>query len=215
VEVNVIGKPTAPEGPLEVSEVFEDRVTLDWKAPVDDGGCPIDHYEVEKMDLATGRWVPCGRATAPHATIANLQPGHEYKFRVKAVNKEGESDPLVALDSVVAKNPFDVPSKMEKPSLVDWDKDHVDLEWKPPASDGGAPVEEYVIEKRDSGGRWVEAAKVPAGETKGTVGGLRQGEEYQFRVMAKNKAGLSEPSDPSDSVVAKPRHRNSLTLASN
>jgi len=88
-KVTVLGRPSAPEGPLEVKDVFEDRATLSWKAPLDDGGMPIDHYEVEKMDLATGRWVPCGRCTEPGMTVENLQPGHQYQFRVRAVNKEG------------------------------------------------------------------------------------------------------------------------------
>lgn len=74
---------------------------------------------------------------------------------------------------------------------IDWDKDHVDLEWKTP-TDGGAPIEEYIIEKRDvDSGKWVEALHVPAGENKATVPGLREGGEYQFRILAKNKAGLS------------------------
>uniref|UniRef100_A0AC34GPF1 Twitchin n=1 Tax=Panagrolaimus sp. ES5 TaxID=591445 RepID=A0AC34GPF1_9BILA len=205
IEVIVLGKPSAPKGPLEVSDVFEDRCTLDWKPPEDDGGMPIDYYEIEKLDTASGRWVPCGRADDTHATVQNLQPGHSYQFRVRAVNKEGESDPLTTEKEILAKNPFEVPEKMDKPDIVDWDKDHVDLEWKTP-NDGGAPIEEFIIEKRDSNGRWVEALTVPAGTTKATVGNLRQGEEYQFRIMAKNKGGRGEPSDPSASVVAKPRH---------
>jgi hypothetical protein len=68
---------------------------------------------------------------------------------------------------------------METPEVTDWDKDHVDLKWKPPATDGGAPVEEYVIEKKDSHGRWTEAIRVPVGETAATVPGLTAGEEYQ------------------------------------
>lgn len=40
---------------------------------------------------------------------------------------------------------------------------------------------------------------------KGSVKGLKEGEEYQFRVFAVNKAGLSEPSDPSKRITAKPR----------
>ena len=207
IEVIVLGKPSAPKGPLEVSDVFEDHCTLDWKPPEDDGGLPIDFYEIEKLDTATGRWVPCGRADTTHATVQNLQPGHSYQFRVRAVNKEGESDPLTTDKEILAKNPFEVPDKMDKPDIVDWDKDHVDLEWKTP-NDGGAPIEEYIIEKRDSNGRWVEALTVPAGETKATVGNLRQGEEYQFRIMAKNKGGRGEPSDPSASVIAKSRHCN-------
>lgn len=33
-------------------------------------------------------------------------PGHEYQFRVKAVNKEGESEPLETMAPIVAKDPF-------------------------------------------------------------------------------------------------------------
>jgi len=33
---------------------------------------------------------------------------------------------------------------MDKPELVDWDKDHVDLAWKPPKNDGGAAIEKYL-----------------------------------------------------------------------
>lgn len=35
----------------------------------------------------------------------------------------------------------DPASKPGKPKAVDWDKDHIDLEWTPPESDGGAPIE--------------------------------------------------------------------------
>ncbi|KAJ1363943.1 Twitchin [Parelaphostrongylus tenuis] len=205
VEVIVLGKPSAPEGPLEVSNVFEDKCDLEWKPPKDDGGVPIDHYEVEKMDLATGRWVPCGQAQGTKMTVNNLQPGHDYQFRVRAVNKEGESDPLTTDKPTLAKNPYEVPGKMDKPEIKDWDKDHVDLEWTAPTDDGGAPIEGYVIEQKDEHGRWEEVMAVPAGQTAATVDGLKEGQQYQFRVTAKNKAGLGEPSDPSDKVTAKAR----------
>lgn len=38
--------------------------------------------------------------------MTGLTPGKEYKFRVAAVNAEGESEPLVAEESIIAKNPF-------------------------------------------------------------------------------------------------------------
>ena len=38
--------------------------------------------------------------------VTGLTPGKEYKFRVSAVNAEGESEPLVADKAIVAKNPF-------------------------------------------------------------------------------------------------------------
>lgn len=38
--------------------------------------------------------------------VTGLTPGKEYKFRVAAVNAEGESKPLVAEETIIAKNPF-------------------------------------------------------------------------------------------------------------
>lgn len=35
---------------------------------------------------------------------------------------------------------------------------------------------------------------------------FQEGEEYQFRVKAKNKAGTGDPSDASNSVICKPRN---------
>lgn len=41
-------------------------------------------------------------------TVTGLTPGKEYKFRVSAVNAEGESDPLQTEESIIAKNPFGI-----------------------------------------------------------------------------------------------------------
>lgn len=68
-------------GPLEVSDIHADHMNLEWKPPEDDGGLPIEHYEIEKMDLSTGRWVPCGRSEDCKATVQNLQEGKTYQVR--------------------------------------------------------------------------------------------------------------------------------------
>ena len=206
VEITVLGKPSRPKGPLEVSDVHKEGCKLKWKPPEDDGGCPIECYEVDKMDEETGRWVPCGKSKEPQLEVSNLVPGKKYKFRVRAVNKEGDSDELETETSTVAKNPFDEPGKPGRPDVTDWDKDHVDLEWSPPESDGGAPITGYVIEKRKKGThKWQKAKTLNTPDTKATVPDLEEGEEYEFRVSAVNKAGPSEPSDASRSVIAKPR----------
>lgn len=48
-------------GPLEVSDVHAQGCKVKWEKPEDDGGSPIKEYELEKMDLATGKWVRVGR----------------------------------------------------------------------------------------------------------------------------------------------------------
>ncbi len=104
--LTVLDKPTKPRGPLDVSNVFEDCCDLQWLAPVDDGGQPIDFYQVEKLDTATGRWVPVTKVKDCKAHVDGLKKGQTYMFRVKAVNREGESDALQTDLPTVAKNPY-------------------------------------------------------------------------------------------------------------
>ncbi|KRY50894.1 Twitchin [Trichinella britovi] len=203
--LTVLDRPTPPKGPLKVTDVFENEMTLHWQMPEDDGGVPVEAYEVEKFDVDHGRWIPCGRTNEEKITVHNLVPGHSYLFRVKAINKEGESDALALTDPVLAKNPYDPPTKMEKPNVTDWDSDHVDLEWKPPENDGGAEIEKYIIEKKRKNDKWVPALEVSPDKLEARIGDLTKDEQYQFRIIAVNKAGPSEPSEPSNRVIAKPR----------
>lgn len=56
----------------------------------------------------------------------------------------------------------DEPSKPGKPNPTNWDKSFVDLEWEAPESDGGAPIESYIVEMRDKDERnWVKALTLP------------------------------------------------------
>lgn len=60
------------------------------------------------MEESTGRWVPVAQVD-PNTTdfkIENLTKGKKYKFRVKAVNAQGESEPLENDGFVEAKNPY-------------------------------------------------------------------------------------------------------------
>ena len=90
----------------QISDVHKNGCKIKWNPPKDDGGTPIDHFEVEKFDPETGIWMPAGRSDKPEIEVNNLTPGHEYKFRVKAVNAEGASEPLEGTESIIAKNPF-------------------------------------------------------------------------------------------------------------
>ena len=100
----------------------------------------------------------------------------------------------------------DEPGAPGTPEATDWDKDHVDLRWTPPASDGGSPITGYVIEKREKGStRWTKAGESKGPDCKGTAENLEEGMTYEFRVRAVNAAGPGEPSQASKPVTAKPR----------
>lgn len=82
-------------------------------------------------------------------TSTGLEQGHTYQFRVKAVNEEGESEPLETDHGTLAKNPYDVPAPPGLPEIIDWDEKSAKLKWEPPIRDNGAPITGYVIELMD------------------------------------------------------------------
>lgn len=106
-ELLVLDKPTPPSEP-ETTKVRADSAVVKFNPPKDNGGCPILGYIVEKMDTETGRWVGAGEC-GPDASdfeIKNLTKGKRYKVRVKAYNKEGESEPAEMTGTFVAQNPY-------------------------------------------------------------------------------------------------------------
>lgn len=205
VELQVLSKPSKPKGPLKVSDVSAEGCKLKWEAPEDDGGEPIKEYVVERMDVETGRWVPVTTTKTPEADVTGLNEGKDYQFRVKAVNSEGESEPLVTDVPTTAKNPYSEPDSPGKPEVKDWDRKHADLKWAAPKDDGGAPIEKYIVEKKDEFGKWQKALEVPGNKTEAKVPDLIEGKKYQFRVKAVNKGGESKPSPPSEAITAKDR----------
>jgi titin len=86
----------------------------------------------------------------------------------------------------------------------------VTLKWTPPASDGGAKVKGYIIEKRDP----FKRAYTHVGSTKSTdykVMRLVEGQEYTFQVSAENDVGVSEPAELTQGVTAKSPYRKYCT----
>lgn len=104
----VLDKPSSPDGEPEATKIRADAATVTFRPPRDDGGSPILGFIIEKMDTETGRWVSAGEC-GPEATefeVKGLQKGKRYKLRVKAYNKEGESEPSEMSESFVAQNPY-------------------------------------------------------------------------------------------------------------
>ena len=205
INVTVLDKPGAPEG-LEAQDVHATGCKLVATPPTDSGGLPITAYVFERLNPTTGKWIPVGRSTKPELEVTGLEPNTSYKFRVSAVNARGESEPCVAAKDVSTEAPLGSPGT---PKVVDGsvDKNSVELTWDPPTVKAGqSPITGYIIEKKElNGTKWVKALEQPGQECSAFVPNLIEGRQYQFRVKALNAAGEGQPSDPSASVLTKPK----------
>jgi len=162
----------------------------------DAGGSPITDIEYstddganwqERDDLAGG-----GDPAGSPLVISGLTNGTAYDVRLRAVNVVGVSAPspeVKATPATVPGAPTDV--------VATAGEDQVTLTWTAPDS-GGAPIIDYLIEYRTTdpegvGGDpdgWDESVTVTDGAvTEFVVGSLDGGEQYWFRISARNAVG--------------------------
>ena len=188
---------TEPDAPTGLGATVSDRrVDLMWTAPASDGGQSITDYEYEQG--GSGTWISTG-STATSYTIRNLTNGQPYRFRVRAVNSVGAGAASAASPNVTPATEPDAPTGLSA-TVSD---QRVDLIWRAPASNGGAPILRYEYEL-DFSGTWTSTGGTASSYT---VTGLTNGQFYTFRVRAVNRVGAglassSQSATPTSTVVA-------------
>ena len=107
IKVKVIGRPTAPEGPLAYDEIQAHSVKVGWKPPTDDGGSEVLGYIVERRELPKAAWYTVdSRVVDRSLVVKGLREGAEYQFKVTAENQFGVSGSLKSEDALVPKTPI-------------------------------------------------------------------------------------------------------------
>ncbi len=91
-------------------------------------------------------------------------------------------------------------------------KDSVTLSWRKPLDDGGSKITGFVVEKKTPDGQWEEVLEVGPKESNVTLKDVKEGEECQFRIRAKNAVGLSNPSKPTDMIKIQDQPRKANLL---
>ena len=198
-----------PNPPINVAakDVTESSCLITFDPPTSDGGSPVTGYYIERKQTSTSRWLRVTREPISSLSYRSndLVEGLEYEYRVIAENKAGPSEPSEPCKPFIAKNPFDKPGPPLNLKPGEVTKSSVELTWSPPLNDGGAPIIGYKIEKRNTKTlKWVPCETVGRiTQCQGTVNDLKEGQEYEFRVIAQNAAGDGEPSAPTSPIIAK------------
>lgn len=78
------------------------------------------------------------------------------------------------------------------------------LKWKAPKSDGGSPITGYYVESQSGyTSRWTKVNKTPVRQCRLEIKDIIEFNEYVYRVVAENEAGIGEPSAPTATIIAK------------
>jgi hypothetical protein len=178
-----------PSPPRSVRAVGGNRsVRLTWQRPASNGGARITDYVIRRRAAGSTRWVTVvdGVSTARSVYVTGLQNGRQYYFRIRAKNRRGAG----RLSAAVSAIPATVPSGPLNLQTVPGDRS-VRLTWQPPASTGGAPITDYEIRRRAMGTtRWITVVDGVSTARSTTVGGLTNGQTYEFTIAARNRIGL-------------------------
>lgn len=209
--VKVLDTP-GPPGAISFKDVTRGALTMMWDAPTNDGGARIHHYKVEKREASRLAWQEVSsKSSRQMIRVTGLDIGLPYLFRVIAVNQYGQGEPHEMTEPVVA---TEEPAPPKRLDVVDTTSSTASLVWLKPEHDGGSRIRGYIVEFRVKGtDRWVLAGEAKL--QKMLVEGLTENTEYDFRVKAKNDAGVSEPQGTFASVVIKePRIEPTADLSS-
>lgn len=215
--LNVIDKPSKPEGPLLLREISEEAVILEWKPPGDDGGLDIQNYSIEKMEPNQKAWIKIADVDKNISSycIQNLAENSQYLFRVIAKNPMGSSEPLES-EAVTVKRVCEPPSPPRGPiEISGMTETTFTLSWKPSEKDGGSRILEYAVEMRETNKKvWKTLCITTSDQTSAFVQKLVKDQGYHFRISARNKIGTSDPLMTDDKIIAG-RQISELTIIFN
>lgn len=145
VEVNITDRPDPPTKPT-ISDVNLDSVKVRWSPPVHDGGSAVRVYHIEKCQEGTEQWEKTETSKQPNVSLYHLDPNAAYKFRVRAENVFGISEPsepsdLVQINEVKREVSIPPKEKTRSPSPEIVEKEKKRKEPSPPK-----PLEEKMEE---------------------------------------------------------------------
>ena len=188
-----VGTPTTAPTNFTASSANQ-QVVLNWGPPTNNGGWPVQSYEIEQSTDGVNWALAASPASADvTATISGLTNGVAYSYRMRSLNHIGYSQ----YTAVQTATPAAVPGAIATSSIVlTPGNGQIGVSWSPPSSDGGSAITGYVVDYRTVGGTDYTQSFSGNALTH-TITGLTNGTAYEVRVRAFNTLGVGPQPSPS------------------
>lgn len=178
--------------------------TVDWSAPLDDGGGAVNGYLVQRAtnNTFTQNLAQAEIGTVTQYTNNNLAAGTTYYWRVAAKNRVTDAfDTTGPWSGTVSATTPTVPTAPTGLNVAGASS-QASVSWVAPASNGGNAVTGYTLEWSTSSTFASGVSSAAVAGTSTTVGGLSNGSTYYFRVRANNAVGSSAWSATDSAFIA-------------
>uniref|UniRef100_A0A8C1RL23 Fibronectin type III domain containing 3Ba n=2 Tax=Cyprinus carpio TaxID=7962 RepID=A0A8C1RL23_CYPCA len=185
---------STPDCPLppKLSHRTKSTLTLQWKAPVDNGS-KITSYLLEWDEGKKNNiFRECYFGSQRHYKLTHLCPAMAYTFRVAARNDIGMSG---FSPEVVFYTTGSLPHLPHAPRLVRAGITWITLEWSRPDGCTAEELVTYTLEIQEENIGTEFHPKYTGENLTCTVEGLKRSTQYKFRLIASNLEGRSSPSE--------------------
>ncbi|XP_057707533.1 myosin light chain kinase, smooth muscle [Corythoichthys intestinalis] len=100
LNLTIVDKPDPPAKVPALSDVRRSSLTLSWYGPTYDGGSAVQTYHLEMRNSVEQEWKPLVSCNSTSYNVQNLLPERQYKFRIRAENIYGISEPSAESEEV-------------------------------------------------------------------------------------------------------------------
>ncbi len=171
---------TLPDAPTGLEAVPDKvNITLNWTAPMFDGGGIITGYNIYRSTTEAGTYSIISTPSGLSYVDVDVFQGQTYWYKVRSVNTAGESAQVGPVSVILPKAPS-APQDLQ----ANTSNAQVTLTWIAPNDHGGSSIDYYAVFQNN-----IDIMHVTGNSV--MITGLTNGQSYSFTIAAHNFGGLS------------------------